>query len=511
MKTVCLYFEIHQNIHLKRYRFFDIGTDHYYYDEYENERSIVETAEKSYIPALKTLIEMAKANAGFFKCAISLSGTALELLENYTPEVIDLLQELNETGCVEFLAEPYSHGLSFLKNKEVFKDEVARVDKKITKLFGKKPEVFRNSCLAYSDEIGETVAEMGYKGMLAEGAKHILGWKSPHYVYSNARNPKLAVLLRDANLSEDISYRFNDSSWSEYPLFADRYAQWIADAPAEDQCINLFMELCALGIFQPLSSNILDFLKALPEQLKQRGVTFSTPSEVIANNKPVGPIVVEYPTSWVDEERDMSAWLGNKMQQEACDKLYAVAERVRATKNKKLQQDFDYLQASNNFRFMSTKNGGGYRGIYDSAYDAFTNYMNIVGDFAARVNEMYGGAENEEINALLTLIQNQGEAIEQKDKEIAKLQAMIKRLGGAPEEKPAPAKKAAAPAKKAAAPAKKAAAPAKKAAAPAKKEEKPVAEKPAPVKKEEKPAEKKAPAKKPAAKKAPAKKPAEKK
>ena len=517
MKTVCLYFEIHQNIHLKRYRFFDIGTDHYYYDDYENERSIVETAEKSYIPALKTLIEMAKANAGFFKCAISLSGTALELLENHTPEVIDLLQELNATGCVEFLAEPYSHGLSFMKDKETFVEEVTRLDKKITKLFGKKPEVFRNSCLAYSDEIGETVAEMGYKGMLAEGAKHILGWKSSHYVYSNARDPRLAVLLRDASLSEDISLRFNDSSWSEYPLFADRYAQWIADAPADDQCINLFMELCALGIFQPLSSNILEFLKALPEQLKQRGVTFSTPSEVIANNKPVGPIVVEYPTSWVDEERDLSAWLGNKMQQEACEKLYAVAERVRATKNKKLKQDFDYLQASNNFRFMSTKHGGGYRGIYDSAYDAFTNYMNIVGDFAARVNDMYGGAENEEINALLTLIQNQGEAIEQKDKEIEKLKAMIKKLGGEPakaEKKPAEKKPAAkkAPAKKA---------PAKKEEPKAEVKAEPVAEvKPAEAPKAEpakKPAAKKAPAKKaepakkPAAKKAPAKKPSEKK
>jgi|GEM_PF-5011 len=505
MKTVCLYFEIHQNIHLKRYRFFDIGTDHYYYDDYENERSITETAEKSYIPALKTLIEIAKANGGFFKCAISISGTALELLENYSPEVLDLLEELNKTGCVEFLAEPYSHGLSSIKNKDVFKEEVARLDKKITKLFGKKPQVFRNSCLSYSDEIGELVADLGYKGILAEGAKHILGWKSPHYVYSCNRNPKLAVLLRDGSLSEDISFRFNDPSWNEYPLFADRYAQWIADTPKEEQCINLFMELCALGIFQPLSSNILEFLKALPEQLKQRGVTFSTPSEVIAANKPVGPIDVQYPTSWVDEERDLSPWLGNKMQQEACDKLYSVAERVRVTKNKKLQQDFDYLQATNNFRFMSTKaSSGGYRGIYDSPYDAFTNYMNIVGDFIARVNDMYGGAENEEINSLLTLIQNQGEEIEHQQKEIEALQAMIARLGGP--EKAEPAKKA--PAKKAEpkpAPAKKA--PAKKA------EPKPVPAKKAPAKKAEpKPAPaKKAPAKKAEPKKVEAPKPEPKK
>lgn len=475
MKTVCLYFEIHQNIHLKRYRFFNIGTDHYYYDDYENERSITETAEKSYIPALKTLIEMAKTYGGFFKCAISLSGTALELLENYSPEVLDLLKELNDTGCVEFLAEPYSHGLSFLYDKEIFKDEVARLDKKVTKLFGKKPQVFRNSCLSYSDEVGEMVAEMGYKGMLAEGAKHLLGWKSAHYVYNCNRNPKLSVLLRDASLSEDISFRFNDSNWSEYPLFADRYAQWIADMPQEEQCVNIFMELCALGIFQPLSSNILEFFKALPEQLRQRGIGFSTPSEIIANNKPVGPIDVEFPTSWVDEERDLSPWLGNKMQQEACCKLYSVAERVSVCKNKKLQQDFDYLQASNNFRFMSTKaSSGGYRGIYDSPYDAFTNYMNILGDFTTRVNDLFGGAENEEINSLLTLIQNQGEELEVKQKEIDKLKAMLKRL------EPAEAEKKAAPAKK------------------------PAAKKPAAKKAEAESAE--VPAKKPAAKKAPAKK-----
>ena len=495
MKTVCLYFEIHQNIHLKRYRFFDIGTDHYYYDDYENERSISETAERSYVPALEALIEMAERYGSYFKCAISLSGCAIEQLENHAPQVIELLQKLGETGCVEFLAEPYSHGFSSLKNPECFKEEVTRLCKKVKALFGQEPKIFRNSCLIYSDEIGEMVANMGFKGMLAEGAKHVLGWKSPHFVYHCNRNPNLKLLLRDYSLSEDISFRFNDSNWSEYPLFADRYAQWIADMPQEEQCVNIFMELCALGIFQPLSSNILEFLKALPEQLKQRGIGFSTPSEIIANNKPVGPIDVEYPTSWVDEERDLSPWLGNKMQQESVAKLYSVAERVRVCKNKKLQQDFDYLQASNNFRFMSTKaSSGGYRGIYDSPYDAFTNYMNILGDFTSRVNELFGGAENEEINSLLTLIQNQGEELEVKQKEIDKLQAIIKRLEAAEPAKPeAPAKKTAAkkPAAKKEEP--KAEAPAKK--APAKK---PATKKAEP--KDEAPA-KKAPAKKTAAKK----------
>jgi len=428
MKTVCLYFEIHQNIHLKRYRFFDIGTDHYYYDDYENARSIAETAERSYVPALQTLIEMAEANPGEFKCAISLSGCAIEQLENHAPQCIELLQKLNDTGCVEFLAEPYSHGFSSLVNEETFRDEVQRLCKKVKLLFGQEPKIFRNSCLIYSDDIGELVASMGFNGMLAEGAKHVLGWKSPH---NCCRNPKLKLLLRDYSLSEDISFRFNDSSWSEYPLFADNYADWIAQLPQEEQVVNIFMELCALGIFQPLSSNILEFMKALPAQFKQRGITFSTPSEICQRVKSAGDLTVTYPTSWVDEERDLSPWLGNVMQREAFNKLYSIADRVRICRDRRLMQDFDYLQASNNLRFMSTKPNsyGGYRGIYDSPYDAFTNYMNILGDFITRVNERYPlDIDNEELNSLLTTIKNQGDELQRKNLEISKLQNMLARF-----------------------------------------------------------------------------------
>jgi len=308
---------------------------------------------------------------------------------------------------------------------------VERVSKKIKSLFGKTPKVLRNSCLMYSDDIGELVADMGFKGMLAEGAKQTLGWKSPHFVYHCCRNPKLKLLLRDSSLSEDISYRFNDHSWSEYPLFAETYADWIAQQPADEPVVNLFMELCALGMFQPLSSNILEFFKALPEQLRQRGITFSTPSEICDNVKSVGPLMVEYPTTWVDEERDLSPWLGNVMQQEALDKLYSVADRVRIAGDKRLLQDWDYLQASNNLRFISTKASsyGGYRGIYSSPYDAFTNYMNILGDFITRVNNLYPlEIENDELNSLLTTIKNQGDELAIRDKEIAKLKNLIGRL-----------------------------------------------------------------------------------
>ena len=435
MKTICLYFEIHQIIHLKRYRCFDIGRDHYYYDDYENERCITEIAEKSYIPALVTLIEMAKANAGAFKVALSLSGVGLEQLEIHAPRVIELLQELNETGCVEFLAEPYSHGLSSLANEDCFREEVMRMSNKVKEVFGQTPKVFRNSSLIYSDEIGGLVASMGFKGMLTEGAKHVLGWKSPHYVYHCSHNPNLKLLLRDFKLSDDISLRFSNSEWSEYPLFADKYIGWIDALPQEEQVINIFMELSALGMSQPLSSNILEFLKALPACAKDKGITFSTPTEIISKLKSVSQLDVPYPMSWVDEERDTSCWLGNSMQREAFNKLYSIAERIHLSDDRRIKQDWDYLQASNNFRFMTTKNSGVglNRGIYESPYDAFTNYMNVLGDFIKRVESLYPmDIDNEELNALLTTIKNQGDEIDELHKELEQLQTKLEKGKAAP-------------------------------------------------------------------------------
>ena len=288
MKTICLYFEIHQIIHLRRYRFFEIGSDHYYYDDYANEQGINEVAERSYIPALRTLIEMVKDSQGAFKVALSISGVALEQLEIHAPAVIELLQELNATGNCEFLCEPYSHGLSALANEECFREEVEQMRRKVKDYFGQEPKVFRNSSLIYDNEIGAIIANMGFKGVLVEGAKHVLGWKSPHYLYHCTENPNLKLLMRDFKLSDDISLRFSNSEWSEYPLFADKYIDWIAAMPENEQVINIFMELSALGMAQPLSSNILEFLKALPVCAKQKGITFSTPTEVVTKLKSVG-------------------------------------------------------------------------------------------------------------------------------------------------------------------------------------------------------------------------------
>ena len=425
MKTICLYFEIHQIIHLKRYRFFDIGTDHYYYDDYENERSITYIAEHSYMPALNALQEMINNDKGF-KVAFSLSGVGMEQLEMHAPQVLEKLQEMNKSGQVEF-------------------------------------------SLIYTDEIGAQVASMGYKGMLTEGAKHVLGWKSPHFVYNCNMAPNLKLLLRDVNLSDDISLRFSNTDWEGYPLFADKYIDDIAACPESEQVVNIFMELSALGIAQPLSSHILDFLKALPGYAKEKGLEWATPSEVMDKFDSVGAIDVPDTLSWVDEERDCSVWLGNQMQREAFNKLYSVADRLLIAKDPRLLQDWDYLQASNNFRFMTTKPSNWWidRGIYDGPFDAFTNYMNILGDFISRVRTLYGGIDNEELENMLTTITNQGKEIESQADEIARLRAKLAKYEG-----PAEEKKAAAPAAKKPAAKKPAAkkAPAKK-AAPAKAEE----------------------------------------
>lgn len=431
MKTICLYFEIHQITHLRRYRFFDIGSDHYYYDDYENERLIRDIAQRSYMPALNVLHEMIVHNDKAFRVSFSLSGVGMEQLEIYAPEVLEKLQAMAETGCVEFLAEPYSHGLSSLVDRDLFASEVKRQMTKIKEYFGQTPKVLRNSSLIYSDEIGQQAAEMGFKAMLTEGAKHVLGWKSPHYLYHCPLAPSLKLLLRDINLSDDVSLRFSNPHWEGYPLFADHYMDRIAELPESENVINIFMNLSALGISQPLSSNILEFLRAWPQCAKQRNISFATPTEICKQNKSVGELNVPDTLSWLDEERDVSSCIGNAMQREAFDKLYSVAERVRIADDPRINQDWDYLQASNNFRFMTTKPShvGLERGIYDSAFDAFTNYMNVLGDFIWRVNSIYPSEiDNEELNSLLTTIRNQAVEIEQKDKEIAKLNKKVEKL-----------------------------------------------------------------------------------
>ena len=414
MKSICFYFEIHQPFRLKRYRFFDIGADHYYYDDYNNQEIIDRVANNCYLPANNTILQMIKETNGAFKAAFSISGVALEQLELYAPEVIDSFKELAKTGCVEFLAETYAHSLSCLQtDSDEFELQVKEHEKKVQSLFGVKPTVFRNTELIYSDEIGQRVSAMGFKGMVTEGAKHVLGWKSPNYLYCSASNPQLKLLLKNSELSNDITFRFSDWSWNEFPLDAKKFINWISSTQETEDVINLFMGYETFGEVQNAGTGIFDFLKALPQFAAEAGIDFQTPSQVFGSRKPVDKISVPYPMSWADEERDLSAWLGNELQQSAFSKLCSIGERVRLTYDKRLLQDWYYLQSSDHFYFMSTKNSIHRQNCwYESPYDAFMNYMNVLSDFIERVNSMFPeGVDNEELNSLLQTIEAQSKMI----------------------------------------------------------------------------------------------------
>lgn len=431
MKAICFYFQIHQPFRLKTYRFFDIGNDHYYYDDFSNDDIVTRIAHRSYLPANETLLRIIREHGQRFKVAFSITGTALEQLEQYVPEFIDSMKELADTGCVEFLSETYAHSLASLEDPEEFKAQVSAHDKKIYQLFGQKPKVFRNTELIYDDDIACQVAAMGFKAAITDGAKHILGWKSPNYVYKSASAPKLKLLLKNGKLSDDISFRFSNHDWASYPLTADKYIDWIALLPKEEQVVNLFMNYDTFGELQPRESGIFEFLTALPRFAAERDIQFWTPGEVIAKLKPVAELSVPYPMSWTDEERDASAWLGNTLQQEAVKKLYSISERVRLCRDRRILQDWNYLQASDHFFYMSTKHNSdgtvhSHYSPYDSPYAAFTNYMNVLSDFMTRVEKQFpADIENEELNNLLLTIRNQEKEIEDLNREVAMMRENI--------------------------------------------------------------------------------------
>lgn len=453
MKSVCFYFKIHQPYRLKRYRFFDIGNDHYYYDDFADDEIITRVAQNSYIPMADTLLEMIKNSNREFKCSISISGIAIEQLQMYVPEYIDKLRQLADTGCVEFLSGTYSHSLASLEDPEEFMREVKAHDDLIYRLFGQKPKVFANTELIYDDDIAMLVASMGFKTTLTDGAKHILGWKSPNYVYRAATAPNLKLLLTNDKLAEDVTMNFNNPEWDEYPLTADKYVNWIASLPEEEQVVNLLMSMDTFGTFLPAGTGIFEFMKALPMFGKEKGIQFTTPSEAVAKLKPVDELSIPYPISGIDEARDVSAWKGNELQREALRKLYAVAERVSLCNDRRLKQDWEYLQSSDHFYYMSTKNmadGASHAAFspYDSPFAAFTNYMNVLADFLVRVEEQYPESiDNEELNSLLLTIRNQADEITSLKKEVTSLRTDMENReeGVVAEEKPAkkaPAKKA---------------------------------------------------------------------
>jgi alpha-amylase len=392
MQSVCLYFQVHQPYRLKKYRFFNLGNDHYYYDDYLNKSIVERVAAKSYIPMNNLLLDLIKEHGDAFKVSFSISGSALDQFQEYTPHVLDSFRQLAETGNVEFLAETYAHSLAGMKSKEEFIRQIQMHKAKIKELLGLNPQTFRNTELIYSDEIGKTVADLGFKTMLTEGAKHILGWKSPNFVYTNAINPRLKVLLRNFRLSDDIAFRFSNQDWNEWPLTSDKFSDWLSQMEPKEQVANLFMDYETFGEHQWAETGIFEFIRNLPEKvLNKPNLSFKTPSEVVKEYQAVADIHVPNPISWADEERDLTAWLGNEIQDEAFDKLYACETAMRNCQDPSLHKDWLKLQASDHFYYMCTKwfSDGDvheYFTPYSSPYEAFINFMNVLSDFHIRLD-----------------------------------------------------------------------------------------------------------------------------
>ncbi len=392
-KSICLYFQVHQPNRLRLYRFFDIGKDSHYYDDFANRTILRRVAQRCYLPMNALLLDLISANKGAFKVAFSISGSVLEQFDRYAPEVIDSFRKLADTGCVEFLSETYYHSLASLVSESEFKHQVMKHKAAIEHYFGVTPKAFRNTELIYSDAIGQMVYDMGFKTMLTEGAKHVLGWKSPNYVYSCAMAPGLKLLLKNSSLSDDIAFRFSDRTWADWPLTGEKYLAWLKASAQNDEIVNLFMDYETFGEHQKAQSGIFDFMRFLPEVVLNDGeFEFVTPSQASKKHRPVGELDVPDPISWADEERDVTAWLGNELQNDAFGKINEQVEKLALLNDEALWSDFGHLQESDHFYYMCTKffSDGAvhkYFNPYDTPYEAFINYMNVVSDFILRVDD----------------------------------------------------------------------------------------------------------------------------
>jgi len=393
MRSICFYFQVHQPYRLRNYRFFDIAEKHDYFDDYNNSFIMRKVAEKSYLPMNNILLGLIKEYGSAFKVSFSISGSAIDQFEEYAPEVLESFKKLADTGNVEFMAETYSHSLAALISKEEFKRQVEMHTHKIQQHFGQTPTTFRNTELIYSDRIGEMVNDMGYKLMLSEGAKHVLGWRSPNYMYASAVRPELKLLLKNFRLSDDIAFRFSQQSWEGWPLTAEKFVDWLNKSNENEETINLFMDYETFGEHQWAETGIFEFMKSLPKRLfSHSNFGFATPSELAKKLQAVSAIHVPNEISWADEERDLTAWLGNDLQDEAFEKLYNLHEKVKECDDPQIWKDWLYLQTSDHFYYMCTKwfSDGDvhkYFNPYGTPYDAFVNYMNVLSDFIIRVNE----------------------------------------------------------------------------------------------------------------------------
>lgn len=386
MPSLCLYFQVHQPFRLKPYDCFKIGSDHFYEDEDANKNIINRIADKCYLPANKVILDLVKKYKGAFKVSYAISGTALDQLEKYRTDVLMSFQDLAETNCVEFLSETYYHSLSFLFSKEEFIRQVGMHQQKIALLFGQSPTTFRNTELIYNNELAQFVHEMGYRGVLCEGVDKVLGTRSPNFLYHPPHSDQFKCLLKNYKLSDDIAFRFSDRQWDEFPLTAKKFAEWIQHEAARADTINLFMDYETFGEHQSREMGIFKFLKQLPaEILRHPGFSFKTPAEVIQTYPAKDEYSVSSPCSWADSERDVSAWLGNSLQQDAAERIYRLEQAIKATGNHRLIDTWAKLLTSDHLYYMCTKHWSDgdvhkYFSPYTTPYDAYINFMNVITD-----------------------------------------------------------------------------------------------------------------------------------
>jgi alpha-amylase len=386
MKSICVYFQVHQPYRLRKFSFFDRGSRYDYFDEEKNATILRRIAHKCYLPTNKILLNLFKTYKDQFKVCFSLSGTLIEQLDKYAPEALESFQELVATGCVEIFQETYYHSLSSLFDVKEFKDQVALHGKIIHEKFGVKPEIFRNTELIFNNEIASIVNSMGFKGVLAEGVDEILEWRSPHFLYS-VPEIGLPLLLKSYKRSDDIAFRFSNKEWQEYPLTAEKYLSLInKDLGETGQLLNLFMDYETFGEHQQVTTGIFEFLKALPPKLLENNWQFLTASEVIKNLKPIASLSIERVTSWADEGRDVTAWIGNKIQQTAITQVYELAEAIKLSNDRNTLSTWRMLQTADHFYYMCTKWASdrdvhSYFSPYENPYEAFINFMNVLRDF----------------------------------------------------------------------------------------------------------------------------------
>jgi alpha-amylase len=387
MVSVCMYFQVHQPNRLRRYSFFDIGRNHFYEDDDKNCGILRKVASKCYLPTNQAMLELIQKHEGRFRISYSISGTAIDQFKKFSPETLDSFKRLVDTGCVEILDETYNHSLAFLYSRSEFHRQVQLHRELVQKELGVTPTAFRNTELIYNNDVAAEIERMGYKVLLAEGADRVLGWRSPNFVYQPEPCVKTKLLLKNYRLSDDVAFRFSNRGWPEWPLTAEKFANWVHQVNGNGETVNLFMDYETFGEHQWADTGIFEFLRAMPDAIfSHPDFAFQTPSEVVASASPMAKLDVPDYVSWADVERDLTAWRGNPMQEDALEAVYGLEQRVIEKGDSDLERVWRSLQTSDHFYYMCTKwfadgDVHKYFNPYPSPYDAYINYQNVLGDF----------------------------------------------------------------------------------------------------------------------------------